>query len=164
MDWEQLVGLVLTLLVMSVGLVGSVLPVLPGPPLILAAALAHWLWFDERSVSGWVLAVLAGMALAALALDYLATVLGARKLGATWRGVVGAGLGVLLGMFTGPAGIVAGPLVGATLGEWLGGRELRAASRAGLGAVLGVLAGAAGKFACSAAMIALFVVNLAWRR
>ncbi len=159
----EIIGLLLTLLVMGVGLVGSVLPALPGPPLILAAAVGHRLWFGEHSVSGGVLGVLAGLTVGALALDYLATLLGARKLGATWRGVVGAGLGVVLGVFTGPLGLVAGPLVGATLGEWLGGRELRAASRAGLGAVLGVLAGAAGKFACSVAMIGLFVVNLAWR-
>jgi uncharacterized protein YqgC (DUF456 family) len=163
MDWEQIVGLVLTLLVMGVGLVGCVMPVLPGPPLILAAAVGHRLWFGEHSVRGWVLGVLAALAVAALALDYLATLVGARKLGATWRGMVGAGLGVVWGVFTGPLGLVAGPLLGATLGEWLGGRELRTASRAGLGAVLGVLAGAAGKFACALAMIGLFVANLAWR-
>lgn len=163
MTFEQITGLVLTLLIMAVGLAGSVLPVIPGPPLVLAAAIGHRLWFGEHSVSNLALATLAGLAVAALALDHLASLLGARKLGATWRGVTGAAVGAVLGMFAGPLGIVAGPFVGAAVGELLGGRELRPASRAGVGAVLGLLAGAVGKLACCVAMIALFVVNVAWR-
>ncbi len=163
MGWEQLLGLALTLLVMAVGLAGSVLPGIPGPPLVLAAAIGHRLWFGQQSVSTTVLVVLGGLVLVTVVLDYLATLLGARRLGATWRGVVGAGLGAVFGVFTGPLGIVAGPLVGATLGELLGGRPLPAASRAGLGAVLGLLAGTVGKVACSTAMIGLFVANVAWR-
>jgi hypothetical protein len=161
--FEQIAGLVLTLLIMAVGLAGSVLPAIPGPPLVLAAAIGHRLWFGEHSVSNLVLATLAGLVVAALALDYLATLAGARKLGATWRGMTGAAVGAVLGLFTGPLGIVAGPFVGATVGELLGGRELRPASRAGAGAVFGLLAGAMGKLACCVAMIALFVVNVAWR-
>jgi uncharacterized protein YqgC (DUF456 family) len=163
MTFEQVAGLVLTLLVMGVGMAGSVLPAIPGPPLVLAAAMGHRLWFGENGASNMVLGILAGLVVLALGLDYLATLLGARKLGATWRGVLGAGLGGLVGIFTGPLGIIAAPFVGATVGEMLGGRELREASRAGIGAVLGLLAGVVGKVACCAAMIAIFVVNVAWR-
>lgn len=163
MNFEQIAGLVLALGVMGVGLVGCVLPAIPGPPLILAAAVGHRLWFGAQSVSNPALGVLAGLVAVALVLDYLATVLGARRLGATWRGAAGAMFGMLLGLFIGLPGVVAGPFVGATLGEWLGGRALREASRAGLGATLGLLAGAVGKVACSAAMIGLFVVNVVWR-
>lgn len=163
MSFEQIAGLGLALLVMGVGFAGCLLPGIPGPPLILAAAVGHRLWFGEHSVSDLALGVLTGLMVAALALDYLATVLGARRLGATWRGVTGALLGAGAGLFFGPPGVVVGPFVGATLGEWLGGRQLGEASRAGLGAVLGLLAGAAGKVACAAAMIGLFVVNVVWR-
>ena len=159
MSFEQILGLVLALLVMVVGLVGSVLPGIPGPPLILAAAMGHWLWFGEASVSTWVLAVMAGLMVASVLLDYAATLVGARHSGATWRGVVGAGIGAIVGLFAGLWGIFVAPFIGATLGEVLGGRQFREAARAGLGAVLGLLAGVVGKVACSAAMIGLFLAN-----
>lgn len=159
MSFEQILGLVLALLVMVVGLAGSVLPGIPGPPLILAAAVGHWLWFGEASVSTWVLAVMAGLMVASVLLDYAATLVGARHLGATWRGVVGAGVGAIVGLFAGLWGIFVAPFIGATLGEVLGGREFRESARAGLGAVLGLLAGVVGKVACSAAMIGLFLAN-----
>jgi uncharacterized protein len=89
----------------------------------------------------------------------VATLVGARRLGATWRGVVGAAVGAMFGLLAGFWGILVAPFAGATLGELLGGREFREAARAGLGAVLGLIAGAVGKVACSAAMIGLFVAN-----
>jgi uncharacterized protein YqgC (DUF456 family) len=162
MTFEEIAGLVVTLLVMACGMAGSVLPAIPGPPLVLAAAVGHRLWFGAQGASNTLLGILVVLTLLALVLDYLATLLGARRLGATWRGVTGAGLGALVGIFTGPLGILAAPFVGATLGEMLGGREFREASRAGLGAVLGLLAGAVGKVACCAVMIALFVVSVVW--
>ncbi len=167
MSWDQIAGLVLALLVMAMGLAGSALPGIPGPPLVLAAAIGHRLWFGAASVSNLVLGTLAGLVVLALALDYVASLVGAKKLGATWRGVtgaaVGAVVGAVVGIFTGPLGIVAAPFAGATLGELLGGREFREAARAGLGAVLGLLAGVVGKVACSAAMIGLFVASVVMR-
>lgn len=163
MSWDQITGLVLALLVMAVGLAGSVLPGIPGPPLVLAAAIGHRLWFGAASVSNLVMGTLVGLVVLALALDYVASLVGARKLGATWRGVTGAAVGAVVGIFTGPLGIVAAPFAGATLGELLGGREFREAARAGLGAVLGLLAGVVGKVACSAAMIGLFVASVVMR-
>ncbi len=163
MSWDQIVGLVLALLVMAVGLAGSALPGIPGPPLVLAAAVGHRLWFGAASASNFVLGTLVGLVVFALALDYAASLFGAKKLGATWRGVTGAAVGAVVGIFTGPWGILAAPFAGATLGELLGGREFRDAARAGLGAVLGLLAGVVGKVGCSAAMIGLFVASVVLR-
>ncbi len=162
MSWEQVIGLVVALGVMLVGLAGSVLPGLPGPPLVLVAALGHRLWFGEESISIPGLVVLALLMVASLVLDYAAGLVGARKMGATWRGVVGAALGVIVGLFTGLWGIFAAPFIGATLAELAGGRDLRASGRAGIGAVLGLLAGVVGKVACCAVMIALFLAALVW--
>jgi len=157
---EQIIGLSLALLVMSVGLLGSVLPVLPGVPVVLGAALAHKLYFGANGASGWVLLLLAFLTILALGLDYLATSVGARKMGASWRGMLGAILGGVVGLFFSIPGILLGPFVGAFLLELLGGYEFRRAARAGAGATVGLLAGALGKFVLCVVMITLFTANI----
>lgn len=151
------------LMIMMVGFLGSVLPGIPGPPLILAAAVAHKLVRGDAGASWWVIAVLTLMTLLSLALDFIATSIGAKKMGATWKGAVGAALGALFGLLWMPFGLVLGPLIGAMALEMLGGREWREAGKAGIGAVLGLVAGAIGKLGCSAAMIGLFLGNLLLR-
>jgi uncharacterized protein YqgC (DUF456 family) len=170
MSFEQIVGLILALLVMLIGLVGAVLPGLPGTPLLLAAALLHKLYFGEAGAAWWVLAVMALLAAVSFTLEYLATVYGAKRLGATWRGMVGAILGGIFGLLLSPAGfllgvffILLGPFVGASLLEMTGRRPWREATKAGLGATIGLLAGTAGKFACGVAMIGLFTLNVIYR-
>jgi uncharacterized protein len=160
---EQIIGLSLALLVMLIGLVGSVLPGLPGAPLILLAAIGHRLYFGQSGVSNVVLVSLIILMLLSLLLDYLASMLGAKRFGATWRGVVGAAVGGLIGMFFSLPGILLGPFIGATLFEAIGGYEWKRATRAGLGATLGLLAGVIGKCAVCVAMIGLFTVNVIHR-
>lgn len=163
MDAVQICGFICALLVMILGLAGCVLPGLPGTPLILAAALGHRLYFGTASVGPAVLAVLALLTALSIGLEYLAGLYGAKRLGATWRGVTGAAIGVALGILGGPVGILIGPFLGATGMELVGGMSLKQASTAGLGATLGVLAGAAGKIACGFSMVGLFVVSLLLR-
>ena len=80
---------------------------------------------------------MAAFGLLALGLDYLATLIGAKKLGATWKGMVGAVLGVIVGVFVfPPIGLVVGPFVGAMGFEWAFGREARESAKAGVGACL----------------------------
>jgi uncharacterized protein YqgC (DUF456 family) len=160
---EQILGLVLTLVVMLVGTIGTVLPVLPGTPVLTVAALGHKLWFGDKGAAWWVIAVLVVIMLFSILLDYLATMLGAKKLGATWRGMTGAIVGGLAGLFFGLPGILLGPFIGALLFEKLGGREWKESSKAGLGATIGLLAGAAGKVACCVAMMGLFAMNVIYR-
>ena len=163
MSATEITGFVLTLLAMLVGLAGAVLPGLPGTPLVFVAALAHRLYFGDKGAAGWVLIALGLMAGVSLLLDFLATTYGARKLGATWRGMVGAGVGAMLGLFFAPVGLLLGPLIGAAAAEMLGGREWREAGKAGIGATLGVLAGTLGKLACCLAMIGLFALHVLLR-
>jgi len=152
------VGLVIALLVMVAGVAGSVLPGLPGPPPVLAAAIGHRLYFGAASVSNAVLAVMAGLMVLSLVLDYVASLLGAKKLGATWRGMIGAVLGAAVGLCFPPLGLVLGPFLGAVALEMASGRQFKEASRAGFGALLGLLASAAGKVACSLAMVGMFLI------
>jgi hypothetical protein len=89
--------------------------------------------------------------------------IGAKKLGATWKGVTGAVVGGLVGLFFSIPGILLGPFIGATLFELIGDREFRDAVRAGTGATLGLLVGAVGKTALGLAMVLLFTVNVIQR-
>jgi hypothetical protein len=163
MTTEQIIGLILAVLVMGVGVAGSILPGLPGTPLVLLAAIAHKLYFGPTGAAWWVLAILAALTAISIAVDYAASVYGAKRLGATWRGAVGAIVGGLIGLFFSLPGILLGPFVGAFLFEMAGGRKWRDASKAGVGATLGLLAGALGKLACCVAMIVLFTANVILR-
>jgi uncharacterized protein len=160
MTTGEIIGLSITLLVMLIGFAGSFVPLLPGPPLVLVAALGHRLWFGEHSASGLVLLCLTTLTAGALLLDHFASVYGAKRFGATWRGLLGAFVGGLVGIFFNIPGIIIGPFLGAMAFELLGGYKIDKASRAGLGATLGVLAGVVGKCIVSAVMIGLFTVNV----
>jgi uncharacterized protein len=161
--WVEILGLTMALVVMLIGLVGSVVPGLPGSPLILAAAVVHRLCFGDAGASTPVLLILAAMTLVSLGLDYAATALGARKFGATWRGAVGAVLGGVIGLFFALPGILLGPFVGATLFEMLGEKEFEKAVRAGAGATLGLLLGVIGKFSLCVIMNTLFTTHVVYR-
>lgn len=153
----------LALVLMLVGLAGAVLPALPGTPLIFAVAVGHRLLVGPSGAQTWVLVVLGLFAIVALGADYAATILGARKLGATRLGMVGAVVGGLAGLFFVPVGVLVGPFLGAFAFEYFGGREWKESARAGAGATLGLLLGAVGKLACGVGMMLLFAVNVLWR-
>ena len=158
-----MIGLGLALLVMLRGLIGSILPGLPGTPLVFLAAIGHRLYFAQTSVSNLVLGVLAGLLVVSLLLDFAATALGAKKFGATWRGAVGAVVGGLCGLLLVFPGIILGPFIGALVFELLGGQEFRAAASAGEGATLGLLLGNIGNVALTVVMAGLFTANVILR-
>lgn len=163
MTWEQIIGLSLALLVMLAALIGNIVPGLPGTPLALLAAIGHRLYFGQASVNNLVLFVLVVLTAVALIFDFLGSALGAKKFGATWRGVVGAALGGIIGLFFSLPGIVLGPFIGATLFEMLGDKQFKEAARAGAGAVLGLVLGVIGKSAVCVIMIILFATNVLLR-
>lgn len=161
MNASEIVGFVLTLLVMIVGVAGAALPGLPGTPLIFLAALGHKLWFGAAAPHWIIIIGLGLLAAVSMALDFVATTYGAKRMGATWRGMVGAGVGAVVGIFIFPPfGLILFPLVGAALAEMAGGRQWKESSKAGFGAALGVVAGTLGKIGCSLAMIGLWVFSL----
>lgn len=163
MSWEQIIGLSLALVVMLIALVGNLVPGIPGTPLALVGAIGHRLYFGDASVNNTVLVVLIILTVTSLVLDYAASIIGAKKFGATWRGAVGAVLGGSIGLFFALPGIILGPFIGATLFEMLGRQEFKKAAKAGAGAVVGLLLGAVGKFALCVIMIALFATNTIYR-
>lgn len=163
MTTVEIIGLSLALLVMLIGLVGSIVPGLPGTPLMLVAAIGHRLYFGAASASNLVLGILFGLTIVSVVFDFLAGVLGAKKFGATWRGALGALVGGIIGLFFSLPGIIIGPFLGAMLFEMLDGQEYRKAAKAGLGAFLGLLMGVVGKFSIGVVMTILFAVNVIYR-
>ena len=159
---EQTIGLIIALLLMAVGCLGSVLPALPSTPLVLIAAIAHKLYFKSASAGWLVLTLMVLITALALVMDYLATLYGAKRFGATKKGMFGAVVGGIVGLFFNLPGIILGPFIGATLFEVMGGREWKPSAKAGIGATLGLFAGAAGKFVCCLSMIVLFIVGVLW--
>lgn len=139
------------------GLVGSVVPLLPGAPLILAAALVYAVATDWTPIGVGRLLILAGLGALAYALDWIAGAWGTRTLGGSWWAVAGALLGTLVGLFFGPLGLLLGPLVGAVVAELARTRRLRESVKSGVGAVIGVLAGAVAKLGVALAMTGLFL-------
>ena len=127
--------LILTLVVMLVGLAGSVLPGLPGVPLIFASALVYAYLTGFEIVGAGVLVLLALFAVLAFVSDFLATTYGARRFGASGWGTAGGAIGGLLGALAGALvlgigalfGILAGTIGGVFLGEYL--RERRSVPR-----------------------------------
>jgi uncharacterized protein YqgC (DUF456 family) len=163
MTTEQIIGLSLTLLVMLAGLVGSLLPVLPGTPLVLLAAIGHRLYFGDASVSNTILFILVALTLISVLFDFLAGLLGAKKFGASWRGMTGAVIGGIIGLFFSLPGIILGPFLGAMLFEMLGGQEFKKATCAGVGATVGLLLGIVGKFSIGVVMMIIFATSVILR-
>jgi uncharacterized protein YqgC (DUF456 family) len=149
--------LVLGVALVVAGLAGTILPALPGVPLVFLGLLIAAADDGFHRV-GWItLTILFLMMLAALVVDAVASSLGARKMGASWQAMVGASLGAFAGLFLGLPGLLLGPFVGATLGEWYARRDLKRAGKIGLAAWVGLLLGTACKLAIAFAMVALWV-------
>jgi len=148
-----------TLVLMAIGLVGTVLPIFPGPAVIFAAAILHRSILGTEKSIGWPsILVLLFLALASYAIDFAGGWLGARRFGATRWGMLGTAAGAILGLFFGLPGLLLGPVLGALTGEIIGGKQLVLAGRAGWGALLGNVAALLGKLLIALAMVSWFLV------
>src|SRR5215207_7410634 len=162
MDEKDIIALVVALVVMAIGCIGSFLPLIPGTPIVLIAAIAHKFIMNPRSAGWFALTILVGLTIFSLVLDYLASIYGAKRMGATRKGMVGAFVGLIVGLFFNLPGILLGPFIGAGLFEMMGGREWKPAMKAGAGATLGMFAGAVGKLICCIIMTVVFTFSVLW--
>lgn len=156
----QSVYYVLAAILVLVGVAGTVLPALPGLPLVFAGMLlAAWAGGFEE-VGGWMLGLLGLLTLLSLGVDFMATALGAKRVGASRLALVGAVIGTFAGLAFGIVGVFIGPFVGALIGELIHGRKVGHAAKVGFGTWLGILLGTALKLGLAFAMLGLFA--LAW--
>lgn len=141
------------------GLAGTVVPALPGVPMVFAGLFLA-AWITDFDPAGWgTIAALGVLTALAWLLDFIAAALGARRLGASPRAFWGATFGAIAGMFFGLPGIVLGPFVGAVAAELSGGRGMQQAGRSGVGAWIGIVVGTAAKLAIAFLMVGLFVLR-----
>lgn len=154
-------GLILAFLFFAAGIAGTILPVLPGAPLIWLGMLVYGLFTGFESLSVW---FYIGQALAVVLVfftDYAANKWGVRRYGGSQAAVIGGLLGILLGIFVlGPLGIVFGPFIGAVAGELVIRKPLATAVRSGMGSIIGLIGGIAFKLVVEAGMIIWFIAAI----
>ncbi len=156
MDLSILWWILAVLLVVG-GLAGTVIPALPGVPMVFAGLFLAAYATGFEPIGTGTIAVLGVLTALAWLIDFLAAAVGAKQLGASQRAFWGAAFGAVVGMFFGLPGIILGPFVGAVVAELSGGREMSEASRAGVGAWVGTVIGAAAKLAIAFLMVGIFV-------
>jgi uncharacterized protein YqgC (DUF456 family) len=148
---------IIVALLLVLGLLGSILPFIPGTPLILGGAIIYAVATDFEPIGPWHLALLVVLAAFAYSLDYLAGALGVQKLGGSRWSMLGAIFGAIVGLFFGPPGLILGPILGAIVVEFIVSRKLRTSLRSGLGTVVGMILGVAIKLSLAVVMVGLFL-------
>ena len=163
MSLLEVVLWVVAVVFVIVGILGLVLPALPGAPLVFAGLFAAAAADDFEYLGAWALLALATMAGLTYAVDFVAGALGAKRFGASRRAVIGAAVGalvgavgVVVGLVAGLPGLVLGPFVGALVGELSVHGDLRQAGWAGLGTTIAL--GASVKLGLALSMLGVFVV------
>ncbi len=151
---------ILAVALMLIGIAGVVLPALPGIPLMFAGMLIA-AWIDDFTRIGVVTLVILGvLTLFTLIIDFAAGALGAKRVGASRRAIVGAAIGTVVGLFFGLPGLLLGPFVGAVVGELAGRRDVSQALRVGVASWLGFVFGTLLKIAIAFAMLGVFGLAL----
>jgi uncharacterized protein YqgC (DUF456 family) len=150
----------LGIILMVTGILGCVLPLIPGPPLnYLALLLLHFTTRFQFSTD--FLILWAAITIIIYGLDFIIPVWGTKKFGGSKRGVWGSVIGLVAGMFFFPPfGIIIGPFVGAVIGELTAGKKSMAALKSGFGSFVGFITGTVLKLAASGVMTWYFVKEL----
>lgn len=163
MPWSMLGVWGLTLCLLLVGLVGSVVPLLPGPVLIAVAGVVHTLLRPESGMGLWGFIIMAVLLILSFVLDFVSGAVGAKWFGASRWGVAGVFLGGIVGMFFMPFGLVLGPLFGGIVFELLfAKKQLQPAAKSAWGSVLGTGVGMVLRLLIAMAMIATFFIDALW--
>lgn len=157
----EIIAIIIGATLILLGLAGCVLPVLPGPPLsfiglLLLALINHFL----PPLTPTLIIVMAVITLAVTVAEYILPLVSARRYGASKWGIWGSVLGMAIGIFFSPFGMLLGAFIGAVAVEWLAQKEKGRAIKAGWGVFIGSLAGTALKLGASGMMVYYFIRGL----
>ncbi len=151
--------LALAIALIIIGIIGCLVPVLPGPPLSFAGLLVlHFTRFADFGNN--LLIILGSIAILVAVFDYVVPIWGTKKFGGSKYGVRGATIGLLAGLFLGPLGIIIGPFIGAVIGELIKKDDFKYAIRAGFGSLIGFMMGIGLKLAASLVITFYFIKGL----
>ncbi len=149
------------ILLLVLGLLGCILPIIPGPPLSFAGLFllrfTHYVELSRHAGFDQLLWILGSAAAIVTILDYIVPVWGTKSFGGSKAGTLGAALGVVAGLFFAPAGLIIGPFAGAVIAELISGKDRKSSLRAGFGSFLGVLTGVVLKLMVSGTITWYFV-------
>ncbi len=155
---QQTLYFILSAALTLIGVAGAVVPILPGVPLVFAGMLLA-AWADHfQHVGAFTLTLLGTLGALALLVDFVAGLLGARRVGASGRALWGASLGTFIGLFFGLPGLLLGPFAGAVAGELSVGSKMEKAAKVGIGAWIGLLFGTLAKLALCFTMLGVFAL------
>ena len=148
------------LLLMILGIVGSFLPVLPGPLTSWAGLLVlHFTEGVELTKTFLITTLL--IAIFIYVLDYIIPALGTKRFGGSRAGMIGTPLGLIIGLLSPiPFGIVIGPFIGALVGEMIHRNDMKKALRAAFGSFLGFITSTFLKFIVAIIFLGFFIVKL----
>lgn len=146
----------LSLLLLLLGVAGTVFPALPGLPFMFAGAWLLAYSSNYQIIGSFSLLVLFLIAACGMAMDFVAGILGAKYTGASSEALWGAFIGSIAGIFMGLAGLVLGPLLGAAIGEFLDKKNIWLAGKVGIGTLIGFIVGTVAKI--GSAIVILLVV------
>src|SRR5688572_12219818 len=137
MEW---IWITLGIILIIIGIIGSLLPLLPGPPIAYVGLLLQ-LFREPQPFTTRFILVWGGIVLVSLILDYVIPIWGTKKFGGTKYGVWGCTIGFLLAFWMGPWGVIIGPFLGAFVGELIGGQDSKKSFKAAVGSFVGFLLG-----------------------
>lgn len=158
---ETVIFAIICAILLLVGLVGVVMPYLPGIPIAWLGLFIYAIGTDWERISVTVIVVFAALTVLALLMDYIAPLLGAKKYKASKWGMIGASIGLFLGIIIFQMwGIIVGPLLGALIGELLSGKSAGEAFKVSLGTLIGFLFGSLMKIVLILVMAGFFIVSL----
>ena len=159
MDWN-IIWYTLAGILIVAGFVASILPNLPGIPVMFGGMLlAAWVGHFHK-IPVWVIVFLGVLAAFSIVFDFLAGTWGAKKYGASKAAVWGALIGTIVGLFFALPGIILGPFIGAVIGQLASGSAIDHAARVGVGTWIGLLIGTAIKLAVAFMMLGTFALAL----
>jgi uncharacterized protein YqgC (DUF456 family) len=144
---------------MILGILGSLLPALPGPPISWVGLLLLYLCPGIEK-NYWILGITLVIAVVIAILDYIIPAKGTKRFGGSKYGIWGTNIGLIVGIFAPiPFGFIIGPFVGALIGELIYDRkDSTRATKAAIGSFVGFLAGTFIKFVVSIAYLGLFIM------